>query len=154
MTDDIQDPVAGRDYMSDSNPTPKRCQVRVPDGGRSVSSHACGRKLSSSEDYPELCGLHAAAKRRRLAKRRQEISEQATAKKAVQDADARVISLNNRLGIVAVAQTQYDRHIVARPTGSAIVPIAELEKLAERISELETALEGHARVERNLLEGK
>lgn len=121
------------------------CQESIPDGGRAVTFHTCGRKLSGSDDYPELCGLHASAKRRALAREdaRQASKERRIAE--VAEADAKVISLNNQLGIVAVAQTKFPTtgidayHQV--PTGNAIVPIDQLETLAAQI----VILKGQAR---------
>ena len=120
------------------------CQVRVSDGGRLMSTHACGRKLSGSDEYPELCGLHASAKHRALEKdqARREAGDRRQAE--VKAADAKVIALNNQLGIVAVAETKFPTTGVDAyheiPTGNAIVPVDQLEKLAAEIDQLRTEL--------------
>jgi hypothetical protein len=121
--------------------TEATCKKLIPDGGRAVTFHACGRKLSGSDDYPELCGLHASAKRRSLAKDAARRSSAARRVAEVAAANAKVIDLNNRLGIVAVAQTTFPTSGIdayhQTPTGNAVVPIDQLASLADRLAELE-----------------
>lgn len=120
------------------------CRVSVHDGGRMMSSHTCGRKLSGSDDYPDLCGLHASAKRRAKAAAQAKREAKARRNDELAAADARVIALNNQLEIVAVAQTTMPTtgvdafHSIA--TGNAIVPIDQLEKLAAELDQLRTEL--------------
>ena len=125
-------------------PEANTCRESVPDGGRLMSFHTCGRKLSGSDDYPDLCGLHASLRRRALSREaaRQASKDRRTAEVAAMD--ARVIDLNNRLEIAAVSQTRFPKTGIDAyhqiPTGNAIVPVDHLEKLAARIGELEGEL--------------
>lgn len=121
------------------------CRERISDGGRAVTFHTCGRKLSGSDDYPELCGLHASAKRRALAKEAARLTSSARRAAEVAAADAKVIDLNNRLEIAAVAQTTFPTSGIDAyyqvPTGNAIVPIDQLASLADRIRELKATVD-------------
>lgn len=114
------------------------CQVRVPDGGRFISAHTCGKKLSGSNDYPELCGQHASVKRREQSKKaaREEASVRLNEQR---DADAaRVVALNAKLGTKALLRTSMattgPEAFIGKSTGEVTVTIAELEALALRLS--------------------
>jgi hypothetical protein len=113
------------------------CPERISDGGRLMSSHTCGRKLSGSDDFPELCGLHAGVKRRALAKDRARRDANAQRIEAVKEIDAQVSDLNDRLGIKAIAQTAFPTSGLnlyrAVPTGNVVIAIEDLQALADRI---------------------
>jgi hypothetical protein len=117
------------------------CKVRVPDGGRLVSFHACGRKLSGSADYPELCGLHASVKRRAEEKENARHSLRDERAKEVGAADEQVASLSVALGVTVSAQTATPwvgpEAGISRPTGYALLKLDDLAKIAERLRELE-----------------
>jgi hypothetical protein len=106
-----------------------------------VSSHTCGRKLSGSEDYPDLCGLHAAGQRRRQAKAsaRQSLRDQRA--EEVKTADERAVILSAALGVPVSAQASLPwtgpEAGINRPTGQALLKLDDLAKIAERLHELE-----------------
>lgn len=116
------------------------CKVSIPDGGRAVTFHTCGRPLSGSEDYPDLCGVHAAAKRRKAAKDRERIVADSLARDNVREADDRASTLSVALGVTVSAETRFDSAIRRHPTGNAVVKLDDLQKLADRVARLESML--------------
>lgn len=114
------------------------CQVRIPDGGRLMSSHTCGKKLSGSDDYPELCGQHASAKRRAQSKKSAREEAEARLNQQREADAARVVALNAKLGTKAllctVMATAGPEAFIGKSTGEVTITIAELEALALRLS--------------------
>lgn len=113
------------------------CKVKVSDGGRFISSHTCGRKLSGSDDYPELCGVHAAAKRRKAQKEADRLA--ITERRAAETAEfrTRVDALNERYGLKAISRTLTPTTgpgaFVSRPTGDVILSLDQLESLLAKL---------------------
>lgn len=121
--------------------TAATCQVKISDGGRLMSFHVCGRKLSGSADYPELCGPHASAQRRAKEKENARHSLRDERAKEVDAADEHAVSLSVALGVTVSAQTVVPwsgpEAGVSRPTGYALLKLDDLAKIAERLRELE-----------------
>jgi hypothetical protein len=121
------------------------CKVQVSDGARSMRFHTCGKKLSGSDDYPEYCGMHAAAKRRQSAKDDHRITRTAeieAAMKATRDRTDRVAAT---LGVELTVETRFpttgpDAFLPSQPTGKVIVDIAQLEALVKDVERLRSAL--------------
>lgn len=121
--------------------TEATCQERIPDGGRAAIFHTCGRKLSGSEDYPELCGFHASVKRRRKSKAAARDLHKAQIAAGLSAADERAATLSQALGVTVSAETALawtgpDAGIT-KPTGFGKVSLDALQQLADRIHELE-----------------
>jgi hypothetical protein len=128
------------------------CQVNISDGGRTISFHTCGRKLSKSEDYPDLCNLHASIKRRELAKAEQRIQGVQTAVAEREAVSQRVSAVSAALNIPMVPETYYPvtgphAHTGLRVTGQVMVQLDQLEKLASRVAFLESELERWQRID-------
>lgn len=129
------------------------CQVNVPNSGRAVTFHKCGRKLSGSEDYPELCGLHAAAERRALAKEQARADVKLVRAAEVKAANQLAERLSRQLGIRVTATMRYPMSgpetLITQPTGNATVKLADLERLVARLNEVHAELERWQRIDAN-----
>ena len=116
---------------------PETCQELSSPGTFMVRT--CGRKLSGSEDYPDLCGMHASAKRRAKPKgqQREDLRERRQAE--LLEANGKLVALNAKLGIQSTLQTTMPTTgpgaFIGMATGHAIVRIDQLEWLADQIAE-------------------
>lgn len=116
------------------------CKKYVPDGGRAVTSHRCGRKLAGDPTYPELCALHIAAIRRRGTREQERETARQRRAAEIAETDARVDAVNKALGLTGVAVTVYPEvgpeRLIARPTGQVKIDLTELERLVEQVARL------------------
>jgi hypothetical protein len=117
------------------------CQVQVSDGARSMRFHTCGKKLSGSDDYPELCGTHAAANRRRSTKDNHRVTRTAEIEAAMKATRDRADAVAASLGVTMVVETRFpttgpDAFLPSQPTGKVVIPLSQLEALVERIHSL------------------
>jgi hypothetical protein len=115
------------------------CQVNVHDGGRFLTSHKCGRKLSGSDDYPELCGLHASVKRRAKQRQQQTLDRRAQVTAEREAFEARAVAASKALGVPMQVDLTYpvtgpDAHTGQHVTGHVIVSLSDLESLIERLN--------------------
>ena len=116
------------------------CEIKVYSGSHGMHGHLCGRKLSGSEDYPELCGLHASTKRRALEKDQQTNARRVEQARELDAFNERMLAASNVLGLKLATQTTQaftgpDAWTGAKVTGNVIVPLRQLEALASQISE-------------------
>jgi len=121
------------------------CKVQVSDGARSMRFHTCGKKLSGSDDYPELCGTHAAASRRQRAKEDHRVTRTAEIEAAMKVTRDRADAVAAKLGITMVVETRFpttgpDAFLPSQPTGKVIVGLAQLEALVKEVTRLRASL--------------
>lgn len=121
------------------------CISEVANEGRSVGFHRCARKLASNTEFPHLCGMHIAAIKRSRSKSEQRDTLKAARKALTEHENARLVALNEKLGIHSVLEMRYPRigpeRFIGAPSGRVILDISELEKLADRITALHAALD-------------
>lgn len=123
----------------------EHCIEQVPDGGRFITAHTCGRKLRGDTEFPYLCWIHVAAIHRARTKSGQREALKVRRQAELETAGAELAALNSRLEICSTLRTSMPTTgpgaFIGVPTGEAIVRIDQLEKLAYRIAELETQVE-------------
>lgn len=120
------------------------CQERVYPPGRAMTGHACGRKLKGDPEFPELCGTHVAASRRRREKdaAREEIKTQY--QDTLRADQERVCKVEGVLGFAVTLKTAMSDTgpdaFIRRSTGQALVDISALESVVAELSNLRSQL--------------
>lgn len=131
----------------------ENCIESVPDGGRFITSHTCGKKLKGDTEFPWLCGLHVSVIHRRRSKGQQHNELRTQRSLELETANTELEQLNTRLGITSTLRTLFPTKgpdaFVSRPTRDAVVPVEKLRELADRLDELTEALEAWQRADRN-----
>jgi hypothetical protein len=109
----------------------KTCQETIYDDRRSF--RPCGKKVTAKDPDGLLCGLHFGVKQRNAEKEKNRLDSQ----KHRHDQEAQLRELSADLGVSLVLHTEYQGAATGRvSTGQALVPIRQLEALAQRIKEL------------------
>ncbi len=111
---------------------PGTCTVWVFGATWGEHSHACGKKVTDKDPDGELCGLHFAAKQRRI-KKDEEVRDAQDSYKAYA---ARAQTASESLGIsLSLPVTQYSNG-ARRVTGDVTIRLTELESLATEVANL------------------